>query len=225
MFWRTLRVACICGVVAAVAAPACGGDASNPGNSSAGVGGSSGGSGGSAGNLAMAGGGGKPVVPTLTCGSKSCKGVLIPVQDFIIPPCCADAKTNQCGLDSSVLAAFGPTFAEACQPLAQPGSQDKQCPDSPKTPVMGSALTIAFPGCCRANNTCGFQLDSIGGIVPLGLGCVDSAPFLDGGAPLPCGDVGIGGAGGEAGASRGGAAGDSSTAGAAGESAGGVAGS
>ncbi len=93
---------------------------------------------------------------------------------------------------------FGPTFAEPCQPLAQPGVKDATCPNSAATPVSGTALTIKFPGCCRSNGQCGYQLDSIGGVIALGLGCVDSAPFLDGGTPASCGDN-AGGSGGEGG--------------------------
>ncbi len=105
---------------------------------------------------------------------------------------------------------FGPTFPVVCQPLAQPGVLDTACPDSPMTPVTGTGVSIHFPGCCRAGGTCGYQLDTIGGIFRLGLGCVDSTPFLEGGAPPSCGDAGMAGAG------QGGGAGDGST-GAAGE--------
>jgi len=116
---------------------------------------------------------------------------------------------------------FGPTFPDACQPLAQPGEPDASCPDSPMQAVSGSALVIAFPGCCRPNHTCGYQLDTIGGFVPLGLGCVDSSPFLDGGTPTACGDLG---AGGSAGAGASGGAGEEPAAGAAGKASGGAAG-
>jgi len=217
MFWRTVRVACVCAVVAAVAAPACGGNSSNPGTDSGGGGnGGRAGSGGSGGKAPLAGAAGN--VATLECGTATCKPVVIPVQDFTIPPCCADAATNQCGLDSSVLAAFGPTFPEACQPLDQPGTADESCPKSAKTPVQGTQLEIQFDGCCRPDHTCGYMLDRLGGLFEIGLGCVDSAPFLDGGAPTSCGDAGgEGGAGGAGGA-------DSGSAGMAGESAAGAAG-
>jgi len=231
-----VRGAGICGVLLSMVAPACGGSSSTPtsdGGGSGGRGGSGnvGGSGGaraggsgSAGRAATSGGAGAggnaTMMEPVSCGAKACDAVVIPIQNFTIPACCADAASNHCGLDSSVLSMFGPTFTDACQPLAQPGTLDASCPDSPKAPVAGTALTIAFPGCCRQNRTCGYQLDSIGGIFPLGLGCVDSAPFLDGGSPAPCGDVGAGGAGGAAGDGSGGAP----AAGAAGESSGGTAG-
>jgi hypothetical protein len=64
---------------------------------------------------------------------------------------------------------------------------DTSCPDSAKTPVTGSTLEIQFPGCCRDNGTCGYLLDKLGGLFQLGLGCVDSSPFLDGGTPSKCG--------------------------------------
>jgi hypothetical protein len=149
---------------------------------------------------------------------------MVPVVGFI-PPCCADAKTSQCGLDSSELASFGPTFPVTCQPLGQPGAKDPACPNSPETPVEGTGLSLSFPGCCRPNHTCGYQLDTVGGVIALGLGCVDASPFLDGEAPQTCGDQGgSAGAGGDNGyageSSAGGAGGDSSgvTVGAAGDS-------
>jgi hypothetical protein len=170
-------------------------------------------------------------VQTLSCGTKTCTGVTIPqAQNFAIPACCADDASSKCGLDSTFLSMFGPTFSDPCQPLAQPGTLDKSCPASPKSPVQGTALTISFPGCCRADHTCGYQLDTIGGLIRLGLGCVDSAPFLDGGTPSECGQAagGQGGAGGEAatGSSGAPATGSSGAPGSAGENAtGGVAGS
>ena len=213
----------MCGVLTAVLAPACGGSSSNPststgGNAGAGVGG----------KTSSGGGPSKPA--PVECGKKACSGVVIPVQNFTIPGCCADPKTEQCGLDSSVLAAFGPTFPVACQPLAQPGVLDKTCPDSASTPVDGLPFAISFKGCCRPNNSCGYDLNTIGGFVPLGLGCVDSSPFLDGGSPASCGDIGSGGDGGAGGvtgsAGEPGAAGrvEPGAAGMAGEAAGGAAG-
>jgi hypothetical protein len=219
MSWRTLSLLCACGVLALSAAPACGGSAADPQSSAAGSAGHSGS--GNSGNGARAGSAGSAAPTPITCGSKSCSGLVIPIQSFVVPPCCADAETSHCGLDSSVLATFGPTFAEACQPLAQPGTKDSACPASPATPVEGTGLSLSFPGCCRPNHTCGYQLDTIGGAFPLGLGCVDAAPFLDGEAPQACGDQGAAGAGGAGGdGSVAGAGGDSSVAGAGGDSSG-----
>ena len=217
MSWRNVRVACGFGLLSLVAASACGGSSSDPGKGASGGADQTGGTahGGSTGRAGSGGSGGKTATAgapaTLECGTATCSAVVIPVGDFTIPPCCADAATNQCGLDSSVLSAFGPTFTEACQPLNQPGVVDGECPASASTPVMGSTLQIQFNGCCRDNGTCGYLLDKLGGLFPLGLGCVDSAPFLDGGTPPLCGGGGVGGAsqgaGGEAGASQGGVAG------------------
>ncbi|MET0794846.1 MAG: hypothetical protein ABW061_25225 [Polyangiaceae bacterium] len=213
MFWRSVRVACVLGLVSLVAASACGGSSSNPDSGSGGAGGRA--SAGSAGKTATAGTAGTP--PALKCGTATCNPVVLPIGDFAIPPCCADADRSQCGLDSSVLAQFGPTFPDACQPLDQPGEPDTACPESEKTPVTGTTQVIGFHGCCRANGTCGYDLNKLGDLFPLGLGCVDSAPFLDGGTPIACGGVNDG-AGGQGGASQGGEAGvvDGGRAGAAG---------
>jgi len=215
MSWRIVRLLSACGVLAAFAAPACGGSASDPHASSAGsvgVGGSGGrigsAGGSTVGRAGTAGTGTQPT--TVPCGSKTCTGVVIPIQDFVVPPCCADEKTSRCGLDSSVLASFGPTFPEACQPLEQPGRADDSCPDSPSTPVQGAGISISFPGCCRPNHECGYQLDSVAGVVPLGLGCVDAAPFLAGNPAQTCGATGAAGAAGAGGESSGaGSGGDS----------------
>jgi hypothetical protein len=187
-------------------ASACGGDSSNPKVDSNG-----GGSGGSSGHAGKGGGGGKTgtagAPAAIKCGSATCSPVVLPVGDFTIPACCADEATNQCGLDSSVLSAFGPTFSEACQPLHQPGVRDAYCADSAKTPVMDSSLEIQFRGCCRESGTCGYLLDKLGDLFPIGLGCVDSSPFLDGGVPSECrgggGEGGSAAAGGSPGGSSG----------------------
>ncbi|MEO7032628.1 MAG: hypothetical protein ABI548_02275 [Polyangiaceae bacterium] len=205
MSWRVLRAAFASGVVAAVAVPACGGNSSNPGSPAGGSGGEAGA--GEAGTRISGSAGSTSTPPPIACGKATCTAVLIPVAaGFAIPPCCADAAANSCGLDSSVLASFGPTFPEACQPLAQPGVEDKACPDSVATPVAGTGLMLSFHGCCRPTGQCGYLLDDLGGVIPLGLGCVDSSPFLDGGAPASCGDNaggegGVGGAGPGVGAS------------------------
>jgi hypothetical protein len=202
-------VAFLCGVAAAGAAPACGGSFSNAGDSqTAGAGGASdkGGSNGKGGNTGKGGSaataGNAGASSGVQCGTKTCNGVVSKeFQDFEIPGCCADAASERCGLDSSVLAMFGPTFGEACQPLAQPGSDDASCPKSAAAPVQGTGFSIQFPGCCQANGSCGYRLDSVaGGLIQLGLGCVDSSPFLDGGTPATCGGGGAAGEGGMGGA-------------------------
>ena len=112
---------------------------------------------------------------------------------------------------------LGATLPAGCQPLAQPGTVDTSCPASPKVPLGSTGLEIAFPGCCRPDNVCGYQVDGIPGLLKIGLGCIDSAPFLDGGSPQTCGDIGAAGANGEAGSGGligyAGAAGDTSSGG------------
>lgn len=214
--WRNVRVACVFGFVSVAAASACGGSSSNPGQGATGGAEQSGGAnhGGAAGRSASAGGGGKTgaagAPATVKCGTATCSAVTIPGAGFNIPACCADAATNQCGLDGSTVAQFGLNFAEACQPKDQPGVADETCPDSPSAATT-AGFDIQFAGCCRPNGSCGYLIDKVDGLFQVGLGCVDSAPFLDGGAPTPCGAAGGGGAsqgsGGDAGASQGGGGG------------------
>jgi hypothetical protein len=201
MIFRAVRVVLACGVFAALAVPACGGSSSNGDATATGGMGGAGGSSGKS-SLGAAGAAGEAAVAgPVPCGTKLCDGLMLPqLKNFDIPGCCADPATSSCGLDSSVLAEFGQTFTVACQPLAQPGAPDASCPESAAQPVTGTPITLQFPGCCRANGTCGYQLDNIGGLIPLGLGCVDSSPFLNGATPATCGDNaggegGMGGAG------------------------------
>jgi hypothetical protein len=215
MWLRAMRVLFASALVLVVAVPACG-NTSDSAPTTMGGGGGLGGQSGGGGTSARAGAGGSGTAgAAVTCGTNSCKSVTIAIPSaptLTIPGCCSDASSNTCGLDSTFLAMFGPTFPVACQPLAQPGTLDTACPDSPMTPVTGTAVSIHFPGCCRAGGTCGYQLDTIGGLFRLGLGCVDSTPFLEGGAPLSCG-AGQGGGAGE------GPVGESGAPGAAGETA------
>jgi hypothetical protein len=104
------------------------------------------------------------------------------------------------------LESAGATFEQSCQPKAQPGDLDENCPAPAGAVVpISDAMTItldAFPGCCRPSGMCGVVVDeasTLGGAVPLGdlgLGCVDAAPFFPGEDPVPCGDGPVGGAGG-----------------------------
>jgi len=209
MFWRAVQVAFGCVLVAAVALPACGGNSATDGGAAASANGDDSGAAGARPSAARGGssceGGSAPIPKPVACGHAMCAPVVLKAAgNFAIPGCCADADSSTCGLDSSVLAMFGPTFAEACQPLAQPGVIDTSCPQSPEQPIADTGLTLKFDGCCRASGQCGYELDSIGGAILLGLGCVDSSPFLDGGTPLSCGDAagGEGGAGGAGSVSR-----------------------
>jgi len=159
--------------------------------------------GGSAGSSGKGGAGGldASTASPIECANLMCDPLLLPIPGA--PPveaCCT--PDDACGLDSSVLEAFGPTFEEPCQPRDQPGVLDTSCPNSTSAMIEGG-LTIEFPGCCRANGSCGYMLDTLFGVYEIGLGCVDSAPFLDGGTPAACGD-GSGGAPGAGGTPGGG---------------------
>jgi hypothetical protein len=128
---------------------------------------------------------GKPALETTECGGEICAGVDLVKGFDPIKPCCAEGDV--CGLDASFLASYGPMFSEPCQAHDQPGEDGHGCPDSPKLMVPGSAFTLdPFKGCCRTETkTCGYRLDTLL-VFDVSLGCVDSAPFLDGGAPPDC---------------------------------------
>lgn len=189
---RSVAVAVL--ILGGMWASACGGDSSsNPTPAAAGSSGTGGsaGSAGSAGN-ATSGSSGSGGSADKTCGSMQCTHAGLGTLTF--PACCPTGTTDACGLDSSILAQYGPSFMDPCLPLHQPGADDTNCPERS---VMANGLSVPLHGCCRADTgTCGYNLDNPGGLLPLGLGCVDSTPFLDGGTPLTCGD----GSGGAAGA-------------------------
>lgn len=133
----------------------------------------------------------------ISCGSNTCEGVEVPFGGYPpLEPCCA--ADDACGLDSTFLASFNITFSEACQAKNQPGILGQGCPDSATPMIPGFTVELPpFPGCCRLDtHTCGYQLDSlVATLVKVDLGCVDSAPFLDGGMPAECDPEGTAGAG------------------------------
>jgi hypothetical protein len=177
LFARSVALALV--FVAPLFAASCGGSSSEkPSPSSAGM--SSGGSAGAA------------VKPDpITCGTDTCNPLSLTFDPKYVPPCCT--ADDACGLDSTPLAQFGFVFDEVCQATNQPGDADAACPPSPELMIPSGGVTImapGFPGCCRAEtHTCGYLMNKFGGILPLNppLGCVDSKPFLDGGAPSSCG--------------------------------------
>jgi hypothetical protein len=189
MLFRSVRWACAIGLLgASFLAPGCSGKTS----SSAGI--AEGGSSGGVGGASATGGNAGAAVTTMTCGTKTCNAIAVPGAGTgyqSIPPCCPDGTDNVCGIDTSFLSVVGESFAQTCQALAQPGPDDPSCPESTKTEVEAGAFSfpVQFAGCCRAaTGTCGFDVDEIaGGLVTIGLGCVDSQPFLEGGAPKACG--------------------------------------
>ena len=178
-------------------ASACGGDDDDD-NESGGAGGSSGkgGSGGSAGT---------GTVEAIECGSNTCEPLDLKVfGQAVVAPCCA--ADDACGLDSSSLEAYGVSFDERCQPRDQAGVLDASCPDV-STEVPDTGLVVSFKGCCRPTGSCGYMLDTIAGAIELGLGCVASEPFLDGGTSESCDPAGGGGGGGAPSVPEGGAGG------------------
>lgn len=180
----SLRIALASILLSGLAAvPACGSESTTRGDDGSGGASGSGGksaSGGSSGD-GTSGGGGVP--SEIRCGANTCEPQ--PIFDEVIAACCA--ADEQCGLDSSFLASFGPTFDETCQPRDQPGELDSACPDSVAVEVPDAGFPITFKGCCRSDvGRCGYMVDRLLGLVEIGLGCVDSEPFLDGDTAATC---------------------------------------
>jgi hypothetical protein len=140
-------------------------------------------------NATGGGGGEMPKPEPIECGAETCTPLDDPTLAVLgqepIPACCA--ADDQCGLDSSRLAEFGLGFNEVCQAKHQPGEATSDCPDSAPLMIPGSMVTLgALKGCCRTESqTCGYLL-VIGGLIDTELGCVDSTPFLEGGAAPEC---------------------------------------
>ena len=128
-----------------------------------------------------------PQTEPIECQSETCTPLDVPdaLKQADIPACCAE--NGECGLDSSRLSDYGLSFNEVCQPKHQPGEANADCPDSAPLMLPGTTVTLgALKGCCRTEtSSCGYLL-VIGGLIDTELGCVDSAPFLEGGAPPSC---------------------------------------
>jgi hypothetical protein len=128
-------------------------------------------------------GGGTSIIQ---CGNVICEGLMIPVLNIEMPPCCPSDGKDLCGLDVSLLGQIGINFSEPCQAKHQPGHLDPSCPtldiSNPSIPIP-----VTLPGCCRTETaTCGAWANDIAGFINPELGCVDPAPLLDGGPPQPC---------------------------------------
>jgi hypothetical protein len=177
-----------------VRASACGGDDDDEDDGAGGTAGSGGTGGTDAG-----------AVEAIECGANTCEPLDLKLlgQGPVAPCCAAD---DACGLDSSGLAAYGASFGAVCQARNQPGVLDDNCPEvSTEVPDSGG-LVISFKGCCRPSGQCGYLLDKIAGAIEIGLGCVESEPFLDGGTSESCDpEGGGGGSGGAPNAGEGGA--------------------
>lgn len=128
------------------------------------------------------------------CDGLQCDPIILPGDYPPIPACCPSG--GGCGLDGTQFEQYGAHFEERCQARDQPGEEDSECPSS--TPVPTDFGDLDFPGCCTPAGRCGYLVDQAFHLVELGLGCVDAAPFLDGGVPKNCtpGPAGAGGAGG-----------------------------
>jgi hypothetical protein len=180
LFARSFVLAAL--FVAPALAVSCGGSSNDKPSASAGTS-----SGGSAGMPAV-----KP--DPIQCGADTCKPLTVPFDPYYVAPCCT--ADDACGIDSTPLQKFNFNFDEVCQATNQPGDADDSCPMSPELMIPTSSGTLTasgFRGCCRAEtHTCGYLMNKFGGILPLDppLGCVDSAPFLDGGTPSACGSGG-----------------------------------
>jgi hypothetical protein len=150
---------------------------------------------GTCGSGGSGGSGGAPPGP-IECSGRSCQPLVLPGAFPPVAACCTEA--GQCGLDANFLAENGANVTEFCQARDQPGEVDSACPASAPVAAPNTTLTFTFKGCCRAETgTCGYLLDRAAGLIEIGLGCVDSSPFLDGEAPLPCGGAaGAAGSGG-----------------------------
>lgn len=170
-----------------LALPACGDDDEGEPSASAGTGGSA------AGASATGGTGGAPVPGPVACGELLCQPLVVAALQPVAP-CCADEAKSLCGLDTSLLEGFGAMSVRDCEPLDQPGEPDSSCPRSAPFDT-GSGLEIPpFEGCCaEATGTCGYLVDRVLGVIPIGLGCIDSSPFLEGETPASCA-LGAGGA-------------------------------
>ena len=200
------------GVLGGAVVSACGSTSSNGSNAADGSGGSGGTSssaGGSGGGTSASGGSssasggsggtGGNAPASAECGGMTCEGLSFGLPDLQnADACCPEGDDEPaCGLDTTPLEDFEFTIPTACQPRNSPGELDEDCPESP--PLSFSNISFMFPGCCLPTGKCGYMLDSVAGIIPVGLGCIDATEFLeDQEEPPDC--TPADGAGGEGGA-------------------------
>jgi hypothetical protein len=169
-----------------VVAPACGGDDTSPtggggtggsggattGTSgtgggkagSGGTGGATGGTGGTGGSAGKAGGAPDAGGMTITCGTKMCGPIELPMFG-LAPPCCPAGEMNGCGVSLMGFLCVSTT----------PGTPDPNCP-AVTLPIPGAPPA---PGCCSAAGVCGAELGA-----PLGCGDLS---ILTGMPATPCG--------------------------------------
>jgi len=180
---RVRSLALVLALAVGAAAASCSSKSSDSGKPTTSGGGSGGGAGAS------------PSAEPIQCGSNTCDGVTLVKGIDPLAACCVNS--DACGLDSSFLAQYGVAFSDTCQARDQPGVDGHGGADSPPLKVPDKDFTIpALPGCCRTDTkTCGYRLDKLLGLFDVGLGCIDSTPFQDGGAAPSCDPEGAAGAG------------------------------
>lgn len=130
---------------------------------------------------------------TMTCGSNECTAPEAPAGAGNLigmllgggggaEVCCAGENEDLCGVTSSLIA------PGQCFEQNQEGKADATC--------EGIALggLISIPGCCKATNECGLNLNGLG----LGVGCMERTAVSMVVENLPFGDLlgGLGGGGG-----------------------------
>jgi hypothetical protein len=197
------------GASGSAAAPSSAAGAGGVAGAGAGAGGKSGGG---AGRSASAGAAGALMLPpgisdmpkTIECGGNCSSATLgVATLSYYVDPCCGGENRDQCGIDTTFIAATG--TGSSCALKNEPGELDGACPSSNSTAIPGMSTPLMFDpllGCCRPDGSCGVMLNRVttgGGVISLaqlGLGCVDAAPFFPGEPPVRCGQSASGGEGG-----------------------------
>jgi hypothetical protein len=193
--------------LAAISAPACGGDDDSGGSSGSGGGGTGGTAGSATGGAGGADGG-------VTCGSTACESWKI---GGIIPMGACCTTDDKCGGEvTSSLGTLIGSFPVGCYGLDQPGTTDCGCPSYPFVSPLDNT-NQQFNGCCATSGECGFAVDftSKGGpnfgcipLTQLGQTAVTCTPGSETAPPpdpeggegdCPLGAAGAGGTGGMAG--------------------------
>lgn len=101
----------------------------------------------------------------VACGSIMCDPPRLAALGLTLRSCCADSKTEQCGVLSG----------KTCLPLGETAKPDSSCPTS----SLPFSPPLSLPGCCSSSGTCGYMLalpgaPSLGCVQPSDLGLQDN---------------------------------------------------
>lgn len=99
----------------------------------------------------------------VACGTTECQPIVVDIVGLtpigVVPACCRDAATGECGADlEAVRASYMTLGPDGCTPFELPGVLDTECPGGAyELPLL--MMSLPLEGCCRPEGTCGVWAD------------------------------------------------------------------